>query len=211
MTDETEQYGDSDGDGEGEDRRKKRKRRQPKPLTYERMEAAAFRHLERFACSAEELARVLERKVWRTSRVHPVDEDEARKWIKTIVAKMQRLSLIDDEAYAEMKTRSLANRGKGRRAIRWALAAKGVDEQFIEDAIDEYATEEGDIDRIAAVNLVKRRRLGPMRPADKRETFFDKDLGALARAGIPLGLAREVLALEDEDALLSFAEEAREA
>jgi regulatory protein len=56
-------------------------------------------------------------------------------------------------------------------------------------------------DLAAACALVRRRRLGPLRPKELRERHFMRDLGALARAGFALDIARRVLACGGEAAL----------
>lgn len=53
----------------------------------------------------------------------------------------------------------------------------------------------------AACALVRRRRLGPYRPAGTRAAHRQKDLAALARAGFSLDMARKVLAAGNPEAL----------
>jgi regulatory protein len=139
------------------------------------LEAAAFHYLGRYASSVENLRRVLGRKT------------ADREMIDAVVAKCVRLGLLDDSGYAAARTASLARAGTSRRAIAERLRAKGLDGETIRgalSAVNELA---------AACALVRRRRLGPYRPAAQRAAFRDKDLAALARAGFPLEIAREVL------------------
>jgi len=184
-----------------------KKRRVPRKLSHERLERAAFHHLERFACSETQLRRVLERKVRRTARYHEVDERQAQDWIAEILAKMKRLDLIDDENFAEMTARSMNRRGKAGRAIKWSLAQKGVDGDLAAKAIDELDDELGSADLRAAITLVRKRGLGPLRPSDTRREFRDKDMAALARSGFSLDMARRVLEAEDDDALDAMIDE----
>lgn len=186
---------------------KKRKQRIPRKLSYEGLERAAFHHLERFACSENQLRKVMERKVRRTARFHEVDEAEAARWIGDVLAKMKRLQLIDDADFADMTARSMNRRGKAGRAIRWALKQKGVDEGLADQALEALEDELGSADLQAAVTLVRKRRLGPLRPDAERAGFRDKDMGALARSGFSLDLARRVLDAEDDEALEALLEE----
>jgi regulatory protein len=145
------------------------------------LEAAAFRYLGRYASSVENLRRVLARKT------------EDRAAVEAAIAKCVRLGLVDDRSYAAGRSQSLARAGASRRAIAERLRAKGVDTETIRDAL------EGASDLAAACALARRRRLGPYRPEAQRAAFREKDLAALARAGFPLDLAREVLACRSSD------------
>jgi regulatory protein len=63
------------------------------------------------------------------------------------------------------------------------------------------AAPEGEADAIeaqAARAYAKRRRIGPFRRPGTREAHRDRDLGAMARAGFPYGLARATIEAEEE-------------
>jgi regulatory protein len=153
-----------------------RRGRAPRQYDAAALEAAALRYLGRYASSVENLRRVLARKT----------EDLAA--IEAAVAKCVRLGLVDDRSYAAGRSASLARSGASRRAIAERLRAKGVDAETIRGAL------EGASDLAAACALARRRRLGPYRPEAQRRAFREKDLAALARAGFPLDVVREVLA-----------------
>ena len=53
----------------------------------------------------------------------------------------------------------------------------------------------------AAVNLARRRRLGPFRRAEERAAFRGKDLAAFARAGFSYATAKRVLDAPGPEAL----------
>ncbi|MBT5415697.1 MAG: RecX family transcriptional regulator, partial [Rhodospirillaceae bacterium] len=118
-----------------------------------------------------------------------------------IVARFVRAGLVDDRAYAEGKAGSLHRRGASLRRIRAELAAKGVDRDTAEQAIEFLTEREMDADLIAAARLARRRRLGPFRAGEQRAERRERDLAALARAGFGYDIARRVIDAEDEDAL----------
>jgi regulatory protein len=158
------------------------RRRQPRrQYDATALEAAALRYLARYASSVENLRRVLARKT----------EDGAA--IEAVIAKCARLGLVDDRSYAAGRSASLARAGASRRSIAERLRAKGVDPETIREALAEAS------DLAAACALARRRRLGPYRRAAEREAFREKDLAVFARAGFPLGVAREVLACENPE------------
>ena len=64
------------------------------------------------------------------------------------VAEMQRLSLLDDAAFAKRKAEFLASRHKSRREIAAKLASLGLDRELIADALDALDTGEGEQEAI---------------------------------------------------------------
>lgn len=181
-----------------------RKGRGPKPVTAAGLESAALHYLERFASSSGNLRRVLRRRVARAARVDGGDPAEGERLVDEIVARYLRAGLLDDGAYAAQQAASLRRRGASRHGIRGKLAMKGVEAEHVEAALGRLDAEPGDSELAAACALVRRRRLGPCRPADARAAHRQKDLAALARAGFDLETARRVLAVADADALAAL-------
>lgn len=163
-------------------------RKPPRKVTPAYLQRAAMSYLERYASSAENLRRVLRRKVDKRCRLRGEDPAEFHEMIDEVVAKSLRSGLIDDARYAEARVATLRRRGGSARAIQAKLSAKGVGRSTIAAALD---GEEGD-EQEAARAFARRRRLGPYRPGE-RAPYRDKDLAALARAGFRFDLAREVI------------------
>ena len=176
--------------------------RKPNPASLER---AALHYLERFASSAENLRRVLLRKVERAARHHEdIDREAAAGWIDDLIARYRRTGLLDDKVYAEARTTSLHRRGASVRKIRLSLAQKGV-ATTVEAALEDLGERvEGDVELQAAIALARRRRLGVYRLAAARADYRDRDLAALARAGFSYDIARRVIEAEDEAALIAL-------
>ena len=163
-------------------------RKPPRKVTPAYLQRAAMSYLERYASSAENLRRVLRRKVDKRCRLRGEDPAEFHEMIDEVVAKSLRSGLIDDARYAEARVATLRRRGGSARAIQAKLSAKGVGRSTIAAALE---GEEGD-EQEAARAFARRRRLGPFRPGE-RAPYRDKDLAALARAGFRFDLAREVI------------------
>lgn len=178
--------------------------RKPNPASLER---AALYHLERFASSAENLRRVLSRKVERAARYHDdIDREAAARWIDDLIVRYRRTGLLDDKIYAEARATSLHRRGASARKIRLSLVHKGVSAATAEAALEDLSERvEGDPELRAAIALTRRRRLGVYRPAAARAAYRDRDLAALARSGFSYDVARQVIEAEDEAALESLA------
>lgn len=174
-----------------------RPRKVPKKITPEYLEKAALFYLERYSSSAENLRRVLDRKVRRSIQEHgaPPPEDAAG-WIAALLTKLQRLNLLDDRKYAESRVRRLYAEGKSLGRIKQTLAVKGVGQDDVAAAL-ECLQAESDApvsDLPAAAAYARKRRLGPYRsdPQERRD-MRQKDMGALARRGFSQAIAMKIL------------------
>jgi regulatory protein len=155
-------------------------RKPPRKVTPAYLERAAMAYLERFASSAENLRRVLRRKVEKRCRLRGEDPAEFYEAVDDVVARSLRSGLIDDMRYAE--------RGGSARAIQAKLAQKGVPKDAIAAALEGEVEDE----TAAAHALARRRKLGPYRPGE-RAPYREKDLASMARAGFSYGIAREII------------------
>lgn len=189
--------------------------RVPKKATPTHLENAALHYLGRFASSAENLKRVLMRKVKLSAHFHGTDIDEGRATVERLVARFARAGLLDDEAYAAARAESLHRRGAAPKLIAARLREKGVAAQAIERALKALGEGKGEVEFAAAVNLARRRRLGPYRPrghdkgrakagrADRMRAASEREkaLAALARAGFSYDVARRVIDADSIEAL----------
>jgi regulatory protein len=159
------------------------------------IERWALAYLGRFASSAENLRRVLLRRVRRR-----LDDRAAAAGaavlIDAVVARYRASGLVDDAAYAAGRARARLRRGQSLRTIRAGLAAKGVAADDAEAAIAALRADSGDPDLAAACAFARRRRIGPYRrgPGDR-----NKELAAFARAGFARAAAEAVLACADPE------------
>ncbi len=175
-------------------------------MTKRRMENIAKFHIERFATTAAHLKRVLLRRAERARRAHGGDAGEFAAWADEIVARMVRNGSVDDARYAQGRATALRRLGKSPGKIRAALTAKGVGRELIAAALASTAvTADGDDAALeAALAYARRRRLGPFRTqegdAAARRKQTSKDLAALARAGFPYDIAKQVMATTPNDA-----------
>jgi regulatory protein len=152
------------------------------------------------------------RRVERSAMLHDTDREEGAKAVDALVARFLSAGLLDDRAYAEARTASLHRQGKGVRAIRQALAQKGVSPDDAAAALDALTAEIGptdpeaagiglrEADFAAAVTYARRRRLGPYRSAARADNR-ERDLAALGRQGFGYDTARRVIEAEDVETL----------
>ena len=169
-------------------------RKPPRQVTPAYLQRAALAYLERYASSAENLRRVLRRKVDKRCRLRGEDPAAFQDMIDEVVARSLRSGLIDDTRYAEARIATLRRRGGSARAIQAKLSAKGVDRGTIAAALER---EDGDEEQ-AARAFARRRKLGPFRLGE-RAPYRDKDLAAMARAGFRFDVARDVIDMDRDD------------
>lgn len=165
----------------------------------ELLEHWALGYLGRYASSAENLRRVLIRRVRRHS---PEAAQQAGILIEAIVTRYRESGLLDDAAYAAGRVDSLHRRGDSLKAIRARLAAQGVPVAVAADAVSGLRDRAPDPDLAAACAFARRRRLGPFR---RRAADRQRELAAFARAGFSRRIAEAVLACDDIEAVEALA------
>ena len=180
------------------------KSRTPAPPDEATLEQAALKYLERYSSSLAGLRRVLRRRVRRAARAGQGDVAAGDAMIETVLGGLVQTGLVDDGKYAEFRAASLSRRGASLATIRNDLRARGVAGPLIEAALaalkHELGSESNDeTDRAAALNLARRRRLGPFRAPTVRKAYRDRDLAAMGRAGFAYDIARAVIDGEPEN------------
>ncbi len=160
---------------------------------------AALHYLARYAASTARLRQVMTRRIRRSAQANALDPEPLMQELERVIAMLHRTGLLNDEAFAEGRARSLNRRGGSRRQIAAKLAAAGVAQSATAQALAPLEDELPDAEFAAASAYAKRRRLGAFRaPPDQTPERRRKDLMAMARAGFALGLARRALAGEEE-------------
>ncbi|MBV9538545.1 MAG: RecX family transcriptional regulator [Acidisphaera sp.] len=154
----------------------------------------ALLHTGRYATTEAGLARVLTRFVARSAG--PADAEAAvaaASDIAEIVAELAAAGAVQDASFASGRARRLSRAGRSNRAVAAHLHARGVPADLIVQALptDELA---------AAVAAMRRRRFGAFRSGVADADRVRKELAALTRAGFPLSVARQALALNSLDA-----------
>jgi len=191
-----------------------KEKRVPRPPTPRQLREIARRYVERYIPSVAQTEAVLWRKVKRATGQMKDGSDPAPV-IDAIITEFTARKILDDDRLARALVAEFHRRGDPRPTIRAKLMRKRVPSDIAAEALkllDEKVRDQGrDPQRQRAIAYARRRRLGvfqrdPVRRAKRRE----KDLGALARAGVRWGLAKEIVDHDDEDALLEELEPMRE-
>ena len=184
------------------------RRRRGNPETAGSLEAAALAYIARYASSRARLERLLVARIERSRRRHGAAAALGRGEVEALILRLERAGLIDDARYAEHKAAHLRRRGTSGRRLGAELAARGLDSEPIAAVFSREGRKMRDGELAAALNLARRRRLGPFRPHADRPAHREKDLAALGRAGFDYAIARRVIELEGPDAALGLIAEA---
>ncbi len=184
------------------------------PIDPALLEKWALAYLERYASSAENLRRVLQRRVRRRVGTDSEAVRAAGALIDTLVARYRATGLLDDAGYAAGRARRGLARGRSLRRIAAGLAAKGVGAEDAAAAVAALRDGAADPDLAAACAFARRRHLGPFRrdpsghgpagPGDSGATDPRRELAAFARAGFERRAAEAVLACADAAAVAAL-------
>ena len=171
-------------------------------LTCHALRTRAEWYLLRYPASSANLERFLEKAV---GRVDPdATAEDAAPLIHEVMEGLRADGLLNDAAFASARARRLLARGQPPRRIAADLHGQHLPEDAVAAALETLSAESGDPETqefIAACKTARRRRLGPYRPEDERAAMQARDLAVLGRAGFSYGVAQQVLALPDVDAV----------
>ncbi|NTS65107.1 regulatory protein RecX [Sphingomonas sp. HHU CXW] len=160
-----------------------RERRTVPPLTAVSLEGLALRYVERFATTRGKLSDYLRRKIRERGW-----EGEAAD-VTALAERFAERGYVDDRAYAEMKTASLARRGFGERRISAALHAARVEANDAAEAVEQVR--DGAFEQ--AMAFARRKRIGPFARHPVDDDQRRKQLAAMLRAGHSFTLANKIV------------------
>jgi regulatory protein len=158
----------------------------------------ALKYLDKYQPSKKDLRIYLFKK----SREIPLDNKDKTKTLEEIddvILSLEKLGLIDDKIYSEIKSKNFLKRGYSINKIRSVLMKKGVNDNLLHRTIEGILKDNEDPDFYSAIKLCKRRGIGPYRPEANRKIFYIKDTGVLARSGFSYEISKRVLDLEQKE------------
>ena len=154
----------------------------PTPLDAASLRDLALAYVARYATTEARLRRYLQTKLrargWAGEAPPPVD---------ALIARCAEQGFVDDAAFGEGRTRSLAARGYGPRRVAAGLAAAGIARDMARGLAEGIAAAG------AARRYAERRRFGPWdrEPADPARR--QRQFAAMLRAGHAPAIVRAIL------------------
>ena len=167
---------------------------QPSPRMLAWSRNSTLYRLSRRMMTERELADAIARKA--RQKFEDITETQVKALAEAAVTFGRTMLALDDQAYAEIRTRSSARSGKSKRAISRKLIEKGVDREIVQQALAETD------DFLSALVFARKRAFGPFRRPDvvlddKREA---KEFSAFARNGFSFEIGRKVMAMDRDEA-----------
>jgi regulatory protein len=171
----------------------------PKKISRAYLENAALYYLQRYATSAENLRRVMMRKVKKSCAFHQLPVGDFAPLVDELVTRYMSAGLVDDAVFARARVASLRRQGLSRQAIMARLQAKGLSRAQIESALKLVDEDQEDPEMTAARACARRKKLGPWRKTPLTDPkALQKELAALGRAGFGYEVARRVLDFKED-------------
>ena len=184
-------------------RKKQRVKRPPPAITNQILQDAATQYLSRYVATAEQLRRVLVRKVDKTLRAR--GEGDRRQALALVEKEIERRiagGYIEDQRVANAWTDHLHRQGKSKQQIRSRLLSKGVDSSVIATAIEALEEEHQYAGFLAAATYARKRGFGPFRTdAEQRRARKVKDVASMLRAGHSYDVVKDIFDCSDLDEL----------
>ena len=166
-----------------------------------RMRNSAISYLARYEVSEFQFRNTMIRKL--SNFENELDEKLKFEIIDKIKKEMIVARYIDDKRFAESKSRSIRRQGGSERLIFAKLKEKGVSDNIIKFAIDIVDEGNENAEIIAAVNFIKKKKIGvfyKLKRVDKDIDPYilkDKWYGTLSRRGFSLSIIKKVLDITD--------------
>jgi regulatory protein len=158
----------------------------PRPLDQTTLHELALRYVGKYATTRAKLRIYLERKL----RERGWDGDR-KPDLGALADRFSELGYIDDASYALGQSRSLSNRGYGKRRLAQKLRLAGVGDSDSEEAnahADGTAVD-------AALRFAERKRMGPFAGEAPDPQRREKWIATMVRAGHNFALARLISGL----------------
>ena len=166
-----------------------------------RMRNSAISYLARYEVSEFQFRNTMIRKL--SNFENELDEKLKFEIIDKIKKEMIVARYIDDKRFAESKSRSIRRQGGSERLIFAKLKEKGISDNIIKFAIDIVDEGNENAEIIAAVNFIKKKKIGvfyKLKRVDKEIDLYilkDKWYGTLSRRGFSLSIVKKVLDIPD--------------
>ena len=169
-------------------------------MTVEEMRNFAFTYVEKYAPSKQQLKTYLLKKYLKSS-VPNVKKKDVTDLIDIVLSDLEKNKFINDKFYSESKAKSMSQRGSSINKIRSYLIAKGINDRFITDTVNNIRDQNSDQDFFSAIKICKKKRIGPARTEDNRPLFYKKDISLLARNGFDFETSKKVMDIKKDDFL----------
>ena len=146
----------------------------------------AIDYLSKYDSSKKNLVNILKRKIFRLNITNFVKANSISK-IDSIIQKLEKNKLIDDNKYCTNKILYLSKLGKSKKYIINYLIKKGINKIDIENNLHMIQKENKNWEFESAKLFVRKKRLL------ETNTNYEKKLAKMARAGFSYEICKKIL------------------
>jgi len=187
------------------------KKRSPKKITFQNLEKFAFKYIERFSTSENQLRIILKRKIIKSSYFFKIKVEDHIDYIDLIIEKFKKIGLIDDKKYSESRALNLVKRGFSKKKILFNLKQKGISSETIEIALNNLKKFFFNYELASALIYAKKKKIiGSEMNLEKSFKNNQKKLMKMASAGFSYSISKKIIELNDEKEIESLEKYANE-
>lgn len=161
------------------------------------LERRVLSYVARFVSSKGRLTAYIDRLITRWQD-NGGEVSATPKDVQTLINQCCKRGYVDDVRFAEVRIGRGYRSGNSRHNIVQKLRAEGLDEGTIKTAMNNFQTRHSDsdhpgtLDRAAAEQYARKRKLGPFRTKDRAE-WLKRDMDKMGRRGFSYEDARAVI------------------
>ena len=187
------------------------KKRSPKKITFQNLEKFAFKYIERFSTSENQLRIILKRKIIKSSYFFKIKVEDHIDYIDLIIEKFKKIGLIDDKKYSESRALNLVKRGFSKKKILFNLKQKGISSETIEIALNNLKKFFFNYELASALIYAKKKKIiGSEMNLEKSFKNNQKKLMKMASAGFSYSISKKIIELNNEKEIESLEKYANE-
>ncbi len=187
------------------------KKRSPKKINFQNLEKFAFKYIERFSTSENQLRIILKKKIIKSSYFFKIKVEDHIDYIDLIIEKFKKIGLIDDKKYSESRALNLVKRGFSKKKILFNLKQKGISSETIEIALNNLKKFFFNYELASALIYAKKKKIiGSEMNLEKSFKNNQKKLMKMASAGFSYSISKKIIELNDEKEIESLEKYANE-
>ena len=146
----------------------------------------AVDYLSKYDSSKQNLSNVLKRKIFRLN-IKGYEKSKLINNLDTIILKLEKNQLIDDQKYTNSKILSLSRAGKSKNYISNYLIKKGINKIEIQNNLKKFQEINNDWQLTSAKLFAKKKRLL------ESNLSYEKKLAKMARAGFSYDICKKII------------------
>ena len=173
------------------------KKRYPKKVTLENLKQYAFKYMEKFSSTENQLRIILKRKIIKTSFFYKTDPQNEFIFIDDIIKNFKNIGLIDDKKLSDIRSLNLIKRGFSKKKIFSNLRAKGFETEVIEKSLTNLEKFFSDYELAAALIYAKKKKLLFINK-NLKDYETKKILVQMSRGGFNYDIAKKILNIKNE-------------